>query len=118
MRFQLGGHLEKPIGKEAEALGIHGSRRASPMLSLVGRRLPWNISPGPELAAIRAQRLAPPCHSEKERSINSHERPIVTEANKTAVRGASTGNNVRYVLIGSVALALLAWILVEYFVRP
>jgi hypothetical protein len=50
--------------------------------------------------------------------MNAHERPIVTEANKTAVRGASTGNNVRYVLIGSVAQALLAWILVEYFVRP
>jgi hypothetical protein len=37
---------------------------------------------------------------------------------KTAVRAGATGNNVRYVLIGSVALAILAWILVEYFVRP
>ncbi len=50
--------------------------------------------------------------------MDPHERPVVTEANKTAVRGGSTGNNVRYVLIGSVALAIVAWILVEYFVRP
>jgi hypothetical protein len=44
--------------------------------------------------------------------MNAHERPVVTEENKTAVRGGATGNNVRYVLIGSVALAILAWILV------
>jgi hypothetical protein len=50
--------------------------------------------------------------------MNAHERPIVTEGNKIAVRAGSTGNNVRYVLIGSVALAIVAWILVEYFVRP
>ncbi len=50
--------------------------------------------------------------------MNAHERPVVTEDNKTAVRAGSTGNNVRYVLIGSVALAIIAWILVEYFVRP
>jgi hypothetical protein len=54
----------------------------------------------------------------KERSMNAYERPVVTEDNKTAVRAGSTGNNVRYVLIGSVALAIVAWILVEYFVRP
>ena len=50
--------------------------------------------------------------------MNAHERPIVTEGNKTALRAGETGNNVRYVLIGSVALAIIAWILVEYFVRP
>jgi ABC-type proline/glycine betaine transport system permease subunit len=50
--------------------------------------------------------------------MNAHERPIVTEGNKTAIRAGSTGNNVRYVLLGSVGLAILAWILVEYFVRP
>lgn len=50
--------------------------------------------------------------------MDPHERPVVTEDNKTAVRAGSTGNNVRYVLIASVALAILAWILVEYFVRP
>ena len=49
--------------------------------------------------------------------MNEHERPIITEANKTAVRAGSTGNGVRYVLIGSVALAILAFILVAYFVR-
>ena len=36
--------------------------------------------------------------------MNAHERPIVTEDNKTAMRAGATGNNVRYVLIGSVAL--------------
>jgi len=50
--------------------------------------------------------------------MNAHERPIVTEDNKTAMRAGSARNNVRYVLLGSVALALLAWILVEYLVRP
>jgi hypothetical protein len=54
----------------------------------------------------------------KERSMDSHERPVVTDDNKVAVRAGSTGHNVRYVLIASVALAILAWILVEVFVRP
>ena len=45
--------------------------------------------------------------------MNAHERPVITEDNKTAARGGSTGNNVRYVFIGSVALAILAWILVD-----
>jgi hypothetical protein len=54
----------------------------------------------------------------KERSMNPQERPDITEENKTAVRAGSTGNNVRYVLLGSLALAIIAWILVEYFVRP
>jgi hypothetical protein len=54
----------------------------------------------------------------KERSMNPHERPVVTEENKVAVRAGSTGHHVRYILIASVALAMLAWILVEYFVRP
>ncbi|HEY3620853.1 MAG TPA: hypothetical protein VGL12_00350 [Roseiarcus sp.] len=50
--------------------------------------------------------------------MDSHERPVVTDDNKVAVRAGSTGHNVRYVLIASVALAILAWILVEVFVRP
>jgi hypothetical protein len=50
--------------------------------------------------------------------MNAHERPIVTEGNKTAIGAGSTGNNVRYALLGSVGLAILAWILVAYFVRP
>ncbi len=50
--------------------------------------------------------------------MNPHERPVVTEENKVAVRAGSTGHNLRYVVIGSIALAVLAWILVELFVRP
>jgi hypothetical protein len=45
--------------------------------------------------------------------MNAYERPIITEENKTAMRAGATGDNVRYVLIGSVALAILAWILAE-----
>ena len=54
----------------------------------------------------------------KERSMDAHQRPIVTEENKVDVRAGSTGHHVRYILIGSVALAILAWILVEVFIRP
>jgi hypothetical protein len=50
--------------------------------------------------------------------MNAHERPIVTEENKTALRAGSTGHHVRYILIASVAPAILAWFLVEVFVRP
>ena len=50
--------------------------------------------------------------------MDAHERPVVTEENKTAIRAGSTGNNLRYVVIASIALAVIAWILVEYFVRP
>jgi hypothetical protein len=70
------------------------------------------------LAAIFALAEFPEIVVRKERSMNAHEQPIITEQNKTAVRAGSTGNNVRYVLLGSVGLAILAWILVEYFVRP
>jgi hypothetical protein len=54
----------------------------------------------------------------KEAFMNARERPVVTETNKTAVRAGSTGNNVHYALIGNVALAIIAWILVAHFVRP
>jgi hypothetical protein len=47
----------------------------------------------------------------KERSMNEHERPFVTEANKTAVRAGSTGHNVRYVVI-------IAFIAIALFVKP
>ena len=50
--------------------------------------------------------------------MDPHERPVVTEANEEAVRAGSTGHYVRYMVIGSLALALIAWILVEIFVRP
>jgi hypothetical protein len=54
----------------------------------------------------------------KERSMDAHERPVVTEENKVDVRAGSTGHHVRYILIASIALVMLAWILVEVFVRP
>jgi hypothetical protein len=54
----------------------------------------------------------------KESSMDAHQRPIVTEENKVDVRAGSTGHHVRYILIGGVALAILAWILVEVLVRP
>ena len=54
----------------------------------------------------------------KERSMDPHERPVVTEANKVAVRAGSTGNNVRYVLIASCALVIAAFIIIALFVRP
>ena len=50
--------------------------------------------------------------------MDAHERPIVTEDNKTAVRAGSTGNNVRYVLIASCALVILAFIAIALFVKP
>ena len=46
------------------------------------------------LVAVEFQRS----RANKERSMNAHERPVIT--------------------IGSVALAIIAWILVEYLVRP
>ena len=50
--------------------------------------------------------------------MNAHETPVVTEENEVAVRAGSTGHHVRYVLIASIALAILAWILVDVLVRP
>ena len=52
----------------------------------------------------RDSNQVPMMRPEKGAFDDPHERPIVTEDNKTAVRAGSTGNNVRYVLIGSVAL--------------
>jgi Flp pilus assembly protein TadB len=53
----------------------------------------------------------------KERSMNPHERPVVTEANKEAVRAGSTGHHVRYVLIASCALVIIAFILIALLVK-
>jgi hypothetical protein len=70
---------------------------------------------------------APPCAhirailhdlARKERSMNPHERPVVTEANKVAVRAGSTGYHVRYVLIASCALVIMAFILIALLVKP
>ena len=49
--------------------------------------------------------------------MDPHERPVVTEENKTAVRAGSTGYNLRYVVIASLVLVMVAWVLVEVFVR-
>jgi hypothetical protein len=50
--------------------------------------------------------------------MNPHERPVVTENNKTAVRAGSTGNNVRYALIASCALVIVAFIAIALFAKP
>jgi hypothetical protein len=47
----------------------------------------------------------------------AHERPIVTEANKESVRAGHTGDNLRYVLIGSCALVIIAFIVVALLVK-
>jgi hypothetical protein len=47
-----------------------------------------------------------------------HERPVVTEANKEAVRAGHTGDHLRYVLIASCALVIIAFIAIAVFVRP
>jgi hypothetical protein len=49
--------------------------------------------------------------------MDPHERPVVTEDNKVAMRGGVTGNNVRYVLIASTALVIVAFIAIALFVR-
>lgn len=54
---------------------------------------------------------------EVEERPDAHERPIVTEANKEAVRAGHTGDNLRYVLIGSCALVIIAFILVALLVK-
>jgi hypothetical protein len=46
-----------------------------------------------------------------------HERPVVTEANKEAVRAGHTGDHLRYILIASCALVIIAFIAVALFVR-
>ncbi|HXE23370.1 MAG TPA: hypothetical protein VN637_13020 [Roseiarcus sp.] len=50
--------------------------------------------------------------------MNPHERPVVTEANEEAVRAGSTGHHVRYVLIASCALVIIAFILIALLVKP
>jgi hypothetical protein len=60
----------------------------------------------------------PSDRTRRERSVNPHERPVVTEDNNVAVRAGSTGNNVRYVLIASCALVIVAFIIIALSVRP
>jgi hypothetical protein len=49
--------------------------------------------------------------------MDPHERPVVTDANKVAMRAGSTGNHVRYVLIASTALVIVAFIAIALFVK-
>ena len=50
--------------------------------------------------------------------MDPHERPVVTEENKVAVRAGATGHNLRYVVIGSLVLVVIAWVLVALLVKP
>jgi len=53
----------------------------------------------------------------KKLPMDPHERPVVTEENKVAMRAGSTGNHVRYVVIASTALVILAFIAIALFVK-
>jgi hypothetical protein len=47
----------------------------------------------------------------------AHERPIVIEVNKEAARAGHTGDHLRYILIGSCALVVIAFVLVALLVK-
>jgi hypothetical protein len=53
----------------------------------------------------------------KKHPMDPHERPVVTDDNKVAIRAGSTGNHVRYVLIASTALVIVAFIAIALFVK-
>jgi hypothetical protein len=53
----------------------------------------------------------------KKLPMDPHERPVVTNDNKVAMRGGVTGNNVRYVLIASTAQVIVAFIAIALFVK-
>lgn len=42
----------------------------------------------------------------------SSERPVVTEANKDRIRAGVTGHNVRYVVLASCAIVIVAFIVI------
>jgi hypothetical protein len=44
--------------------------------------------------------------------MDSSERPVVTEANKDRIRAGVTGHNVRYVVVISCALVIVAFIII------
>jgi hypothetical protein len=48
----------------------------------------------------------------------SDERPVVTEGNKDRVRQGVTGHNVRYVVIISCALVIIAFVIIAAIMRP
>ena len=49
--------------------------------------------------------------------MNEQERPVVTRANQDRVRAGVTGHNVRYVLIVSIAIVVVAFIAIYLFIR-
>ena len=48
----------------------------------------------------------------------AHERPVITEKNQEAVRAGHTGDHVRYILIASCALVVIAFIAIALIMRP
>ena len=50
--------------------------------------------------------------------MDPHERPVVTDDNKVAIRAGSTGNHVRYVLLASTALVIICFIAIALFYNP
>ena len=75
------------------------------MMIPVGRRGLWRLSPANASTQARKRAM-------------SDERPIVSEDNQDRVRQGVTGHNVRYVVIVSVALAIIVFIMVAVLARP
>lgn len=50
--------------------------------------------------------------------MDPHERPVVTDDNKVAIRAGFTGNHVRYVLLASTALVIICFIAIALFYNP
>jgi hypothetical protein len=69
-------------------------------------------------APVRVPNSSPRPSRESSIAMNEHERPVVTAANKEAVRAGNAGDHLRDVLIGSCALAILGLILVALLVKP
>jgi hypothetical protein len=67
--------------------------------------------------AKRDDTIAEPWREWEHSMDKVHERPIVTEANKEAVRAGHTGDHLRYVLIASCALVVIGFVLVAMFVK-
>ena len=76
------------------------------------------LAPGP-LRVVRRRRTRVDALMENamDREEQAHEQPVVTETNKERVRAGVTGQNVRTVLIVSVALVIVAFIAVAMLMR-
>jgi hypothetical protein len=49
--------------------------------------------------------------------MDQHERPVVTDDNKVAMRAGATGFGVRYVLMAGTALVIVCFIAIALFVK-